>query len=262
MTDSHSSLSCIKLGFWRGPQENEQDFEKRVFALLARSQNFGEHHPHILSANQILQEVFNFTYPPDYIYFSNEGLSFWEGAALWIEESNQITMPLVQLRKSFRCGSFLGYTTAEVLAHELVHAARIAFNDPKYEEMIAYKTASRRWRAYFGPMFESYQETVWFLVIGALSLSISLFFFPVIFLPFLMTFIYVYRLIKKHLQFERAQNKLTPFLKGSRQELALMARLSDKEIDYLSECSLDCVLTFFVEAKDTRIQQIRHEFFV
>ena len=122
------------------------------------------------------------------ISFSNKGLWPWEGGCLWEKDGEK---PLIQLRKVFlKKERYLWfYTRSEILAHEAVHAKRLGYKEPIFEEILAYQTSPNRFRRFFGPMFRSSKETIFFILASFMA-----FLSP---LPFLVLLaMYLTRLVK------------------------------------------------------------------
>ena len=145
-------------GFIPGPQESEEAFLRRSGTSIQAAHDWQE-------AHEILQRLYQVK--PDWIplHFSNRDLPFWQGAATWIGEAST-----VQLRERFRVNKGGLYTQKEVLAHEAVHAMRCAFEEPRFEEMLAYQTSASRLRRWFGPLFRVSWESTLLVVLLCLSL--------------------------------------------------------------------------------------------
>ncbi|MBS0648453.1 MAG: hypothetical protein JSS10_04410 [Verrucomicrobia bacterium] len=140
MINDASLLHYFQRGLIPGPTETEEEFLKR--ALQARSLTHSE-----------WQEVSTpFAIAIDWVplTYSNQQIAWWEGAATWISDEG---LPSIQLRTRFQKGSFWGYRREEVLAHEAVHAARARFEEPQFEEILAYFTAPQAWKRFLGPLF-------------------------------------------------------------------------------------------------------------
>lgn len=165
-------------GIIPGPQEDEDTFLKRATACI-QQEGWEEAAPITLS-------LFGFSIDWVPLHYSNKNLPFWEGAATWIGEEYSI-----QLREGFKKGRYLGYQRSEVLAHEAVHAARMAFNEPQFEEALAYRTAKSGLRKWIGPIFRKpWESLVFILSLGAIPLGylwIPLFFLSLLGIRLLMT---------------------------------------------------------------------------
>ncbi|MEI8301541.1 MAG: hypothetical protein WCG10_08055, partial [Chlamydiota bacterium] len=92
----------------------------------------------------------------------SKGLPFWEPAATWMIEKDNVTIPLLQVKKRYK------KMRPELLKHETVHIARSAFKEPIYEEFLAYATSKSKWRRFFGPIFRSTKESLFFVVLALL----------------------------------------------------------------------------------------------
>jgi hypothetical protein len=157
---------------------------------------------------------------PDWveITYSNRGLPFWQGAVTTIEGSG-ISL---QFRSAFEKGSYLGlYSRDEVAMHEAVHAIRMAFHEPKFEELLAYRTSKNRMRRFLGPIFFRSWESGFFSATLLLAALLQ-FWLPVAMaIPALIAVYGIVRLL-------RAQRILAQCLQ--RVPFALAVRLTDREI--------------------------------
>lgn len=220
-------------GLIPGPEESDEHFFSRILHV-EKSEHFNI--PDILKAQYDLQ--------PDWISIetSNKGLSLWQGGCLWIEESNNHIIGTIQLRTSSL------YSFDEILGHELVHAARITFEEPKFEEILAYRTSTSKLRRFLGPFFHSTNEALVLLIIFLTSIASNLiaFFYDSILAMCYVTWILsifcisfgMIRLCYYQLRFKRCQKKLASLL-GISTANALILRLSDKEILHFAKVSSD-----------------------
>ena len=142
-------LELFKLGFIPKDDELEIDFIKRTKNFLNNSKEVSCDQ---LKALQITKKLFDINPYWVPITFSNKDLKFYEGAVFEVED-DQIKLTL---KKTFlRSKKLFGlYEKPEVIAHELVHAARYTLNSTKYEEHFAYQT-SNGLRRFLGPLFSS-----------------------------------------------------------------------------------------------------------
>jgi hypothetical protein len=158
-------LHYHELGLIPGEAEDEQAFERRALFCLAIKEKLKsqmENCPPFLDNHSLFHSVKkSFHIDPQWVpvFCSNEKMLPWQGAASWIFqlEEGDPTSALIQLRG--RSVSILG-TREEALTHEAVHIARMAFEEPIYEEAIAYSTAGNAFRRYFGPLFRSNRESM------------------------------------------------------------------------------------------------------
>lgn len=101
------------------------------------------------------------------IVFSNQKMAFWHGGSAWIFqlEDNTPTSAFFQLRETFaKSKHYLGiYSRDEILAHESAHVGRMVFDEPKFEEILAYRTSTSGFRRFFGPIVQAPWESLLFL---------------------------------------------------------------------------------------------------
>jgi hypothetical protein len=159
--DDQTLLSYFHRGLIPGPAESEEDFLARVHRALPLNH---------LEWQEAAVKTAPFQFSIDWIplSYSNRKIAWWEGAATWISEEK---VPLIQMRTSFQKGSYLGYQRSDVLAHEAVHAARVCFEEPQFEEIIAYQTSPQAWKRFLGPLF----SRTWEPLLMLLSLLIGVF---------------------------------------------------------------------------------------
>lgn len=218
-------LQLNKEGFIAGPEEEKPAFFLRVENTLAEAPEPPTPFP------LELQKLFDINPTFLEVSYSNESLDAWEAGCTWIMD-NRVT---IQLRKRFKKAPFwFGFfSKEEVLSHEAVHAVRMKFYEPVFEEVLAYSTSKYCWRRFFGPLFRSAGETYfflffvlfgafllpWFPWIGALCiLCPSIFFF--------------FRLFRTQNLFRRAKKKIRKLL--GIEPLWVLLRLTDKEIRFFA----------------------------
>lgn len=213
-------------GLIPGPYESEEAFLLRCEELNSSS-----------SLSLSIENPFNIF--PDWIplNYSNKGLLPWHGGCSWI--SNDSLQTTIQLRKSFEKNkSLFGiYSRNEILAHEWVHAARMTFDEPKFEEVIAFRTSKNRFRRYFGPLVNSYAEGVFF-AIALVLYFVSLFFFssllPIAALVGVMVF-GIARLIWRQSTYRKCLRNLSKLLGCPKKAEAMTICLTDREIQSFSK---------------------------
>jgi hypothetical protein len=183
-------------------------------------------------AAERLQELYGFIPSAIRAVYSNQGLSWWEGAACWIDEEKH---SYIQLRQGFRTGKYLGlYSRDEALAHEAVHAARAAFNEPESEEFFAWATSPSLWRRATGPLFRSSWESSAFLGFALFSF---LFLWGLLPLAGLVATGAI-RLLLFHRRLRRAAIQLRRTIVDPDAVRAVLFRLTDQEIRSLSRGQL------------------------
>lgn len=245
-------MDQLTQGFIPGPNETEEQFQERVAYCL----NLRETLPQganleVTEQRAILDEAASITkqlysiapeWPP--VIFSNHNLSLWHGGCAWIFQLDD-DAPLgsfLQLRTTFqsekRC--FGLYDRNELVAHELCHVARMAFEEPQYEEFLAYRTSSKAWRRWLGPILRNSVESMLFVlsllfVMSALLFSLfvdatTLRYLPYTYLvPSLLILLGAARLYLQHKRFEATLLQLKELV-GDRAE-ALTLWLTDKEVN-------------------------------
>lgn len=244
-------LDLYRQGFIPGPQETEEAF----LARIAYNRNLhGQLDPAFVESSEaklLLQEsstitrpIYGFELKGVPILFSNEKLGFLHGGCAWIfqkEESCPIGA-FFQLRSAFRNKKrYLGlYNRKEILAHEALHVARMAFEEPKYEEILAYKSSLSPFRRKWGALFRTPKEMLLFIVLLALFLIVPLSLpatttlaLTIHWAAFALPFIYLFALAIRLALAHRKVNRLPP---------ALLPCLTDDEIDRFSGLSDDDIV--------------------
>ncbi|MBO5724740.1 MAG: hypothetical protein J6S58_07935, partial [Lentisphaeria bacterium] len=158
------------LGFFMLPDENWSMFTERISLLqkVLGEIESGKIPPELRShiqfrekisgdftaeANRKLMEHYKFRNSWAPAFFSKEETgSFSAGVQLEVDE----TYPVIFLHDAFaEKNSHCGYDRTEILAHELIHAAKMFFPPSRYEEYFTchiYKSPLRRW---MGNLFRS-----------------------------------------------------------------------------------------------------------
>lgn len=181
----------------------------------------------------LTQVLYDFQCKEFLVLHSNSSLLPWQGAILWEYESEEGDLyPVVQLRRSFS-KVFLGcYKKEEIVAHELVHVVRFAFNEPLFEELLAYQTSKSFFRRFMGPLFiYPFEATI--LAVCSLIAPISTLCFEsswgALLLISVVSFFLV-RLVVLHCIFFLSQRKIERAGVKKSFSLAVLLRLSDSEI--------------------------------
>ena len=149
MDFENNLLTLNSRGIFPGPAESQENFLRRADSSLARnttSKAFDR-------TNALFDAI------PDWVEIKRDakGLLPWEGAATWIEENaDGQRISAIQLKPSLP--AFL-YAPDEVLAHELVHAMRIGFEENRFEEILAYRTSKSWLRRYLARYFPDRQRS-------------------------------------------------------------------------------------------------------
>jgi hypothetical protein len=264
-------------GWIPGPDETEEHFLKRVETL----NHFFSYPPEEIDrfltdtdwrgAREKTKELYGFI--PDWMvgYYSNKNLSFFQGAATWISPKGDVNVPLIQLRKKFERGHLMRlYRKEEVLAHEAAHAARMQFEEPKFEEIFAYKSSPRPFRRFFGPLFERPWEANTFLVLLLIPLAVQIAlylnpsfdkFFLISYLPLAWIGVLFCRLLFLRFTLFLARKRVVPHMKEPSQSTCLLFRLTDSEIfrfAYQTKTEIDALMS---KEKSLRWQLLREIYF-
>ena len=229
MTDEEL-LQLDRSGFIPGPGEKEDDFLTRV-ATTKKKYEGGQWIPeaHWDWVREYLNDLFYVK--PLYIcaFYSDKGLTPWQGAASWLEGRN---LSAVQLREGLKKGRYLGlYRREEILAHEAVHGIRSGFNEEMSEEFFAYMTSEKKYRRILGPIIRRPWEVWPFL----LCLIGGMFWAFLYLWGTLWAGLGFIRLIKQHLLLNRAAAHIFKKTKDVRKTRAILFRLTDEEIKLFSK---------------------------
>lgn len=265
---------CVynRQGLIPGPEETEEDFVRRAHFCLGLRQELSHYSEIPIAFEQIeadfsetiLQPPFLITRPlfdiaPSWIplLFSNEKMPLWHGGCAWIFQLNDDTptAALLQLRKTFRkCNRYLAlYDRTEIIAHEISHVGRMLFEEPRFEEVIAYQTSPSKFRRWLGPIVESPKESLLFVLLlgviimadialiatgqhSAYQLAMSLKTIPLAIIG-----LGLWRLNTKQSQYERCLSHLSQVYSDPLQAHAVIYRLTDQEIVLFSELSSDAI---------------------
>lgn len=247
-------------GLIPGPLENEEDYLSRVnYCLnlkktiqesdLKEQFSFSESNKiqEILAeARELTVQLFDIDMQWIPLFFSNQKLALWHGGCAWIFQAKEETptAAVLQLRKAWydKKSSWGTYTRQELVGHELAHAGRMMFEEPQFEEILAYQTSSSIFRGWFGPIIQSSKEAMAFCLSLFLILLIDLIvvfsgqselylsFVWLKLLPAGMVVYGLYRLWKKQKILERCFKKLNDLLKNPKKTKAVIYRLTDSEI--------------------------------
>lgn len=183
------------------------------------------------------------------LFFSNYQLMPWHGGCAWIFQMTPETPPMAffQLRRRFAAAArYLGlYHRKELVAHELAHVGRMAFEEPQFEEILAYRTSSSGFRRWVGPLLQSSYEALILLGLlflcgivdafalvsansSALTAALWWKLLPAAYLSYLLM-----RLSWRHHHFSRCRVALGRLLKTEQAIDAVLFRLTDVEIHRL-----------------------------
>ncbi len=228
MIEERVLLEYFNRGLIPGPDESEDAFLKRA----------GQAQPLSHVEWKELSSPFGFVIDWVPLSYSNHKIAWWEGAATWISEDQ---LPSIQMRTNFQKGSFLGYSRSEVLTHEAVHAARMRFEEPQFEEILAYSTAPQAWKRFFGPLF----SRTWEPLVLMLSVMLGVF-WPLI--PLLLLGLSLGWLSYRQWIFKRCCRKLS---------LPAVLCLTDREMRKLAWMSETEIHIFFENQKYFRFRLLK-----
>lgn len=266
------------IGFFPGQEENETTFAERV----AYCKNLRTHLnpaegidiPFDLTdttSKQFIEKILPktdelFGIKPLWVplFFSNYQLLPWHGGCAWIFQINQNspTAAFLQLRARFLSSpTYLGiYHRDELICHELAHVGRMVYQEPKYEEFFAYQSSPSTWRRYFGPIVQSSNETLLFILILGLMVMIDFALlasgsaissdigWTVKITAIAIAATAFGRLIYRHTILNRCLKNLIA-LYGSNRAPHFLYRLLDNEIDLFSKLTPDEIISFIEDAK-------------
>lgn len=246
-------LEWNRRGLIQGPDESEEAFFKRCQGARTSES----------PSSSKTKELFDLD--PDWVSISydNKNLRLWEGGCAWIEGAKVS----LQLKKHFeKSDTYLGlYSKEELIAHEYVHAARVAFEEPIFEEMLAYQTSKSPFRTILGPIFRTSSET------KVLVFSFILLFFTALFTPFQLIAwagalglfgVGFFRLFRTRQLFNKTHGHLVSLV-GQKHALAVMMRLTDREITRFASMDPSAILAYASKMTKTRLrwQQIVYAYF-
>lgn len=257
-----------------GPKESESQFLERVQYCLNIQTELAEHlegqlalGPQDLASECIVKEVFPqsrrfYGIAPHWIpiFFTNHKLSPWHGGCAWIFQlSDQSpTSALFQLRKALRTKKhYLGlFDRDEILVHEMAHVGRMMYDEPQFEEMLAYRSSPSSLRRLLGPLVQSSTESALFTLCLFLIILFDLFlvffgydilFFQAMALKIVPLGMIVWaaiRLYRRHRQYNAALAALKKIYGDEETARAVCYRLTDQEIIAFSTQSTEQIQAY------------------
>lgn len=266
-------------GFIPGPEETEVSFYERIAycknlekALVEKTDvDFPFEVEDQNSKNILLEALFKtkelYGIYPDWVllFFSNYQLTPWHGGCAWIFQLGEKTptAAFLQLRRQFRnSASFLGiYQRRELIAHELAHVGRMLYQEPQFEEIIAYQSSSSHWRRWLSPIVQSAKESLFFIFLLGLIIFTDIALFSVgstplahiawwlKFVPFIFILFGLLRLTYRQQIFKRCLKHLG-VLYSPEKARHLIYRLRDQEIKQFSRLSPQGIQNFIKEASE------------
>jgi len=242
-------------GLIPGPDENEKDFFERVEYCFEIKKHLKDHiegdfdtdnqtllseaQPNTLKYYDIVAN-----WVP--ILFDNHKLSFWHGGCAWIfqlEEHTSIAAILQLKKKLKQTTSLYGiFDRKEIITHETAHIGRMAFNEPKFEEILAYRSSDSCIRSKIGAIAQNSKESGLFALSLIVILMLDLFFVMSGYESFYNTFMWLKliplgmiayglaRLTKRQCELDSCLSNLALLITDPSKSLAIAYRLTDEEI--------------------------------
>lgn len=267
-------------GLIPGPKEAEEEFQARVeFCLSLKTKLLSEiqipgSEPQddtiVAPALQLTDQLYGIS--PDWVpvFFSNWKLAPWHGGAAWIfklQEDSSLGA-ILQLRKPFyKKSHYLGiYSRNELMAHEMAHVGRMAFEEKKYEELLAYKTSKSWFLRLCGPIIQSAAESrliiyilatllimdAYFLFQGSLTAYLDTQIFKL--LPLALIILALFRLNKRQKTLAKTEKNLASISPHAKE---ILYRLTDKEIDTFAQMPKDDILKYMNQDPSLRWKVIK-----
>lgn len=271
-------------GIIPAPNETEDDLKRRAIFCFNLPQELSTRiDPQIpfttneIGSPAVLNESFSrarhvYDIAPDWIplFFSNYELPLWLGGCAWIFQLDENTpaTAILQLRRAFSKGKrYLGiYRRDEVVTHEFSHIGRMTFEEPRYEELIAYKSSTHPLRRWLGPLAESPTESGLFVMTLILLFLLDIFFLSFGYLnaffhamwfklfPLALIFLALFRLWRKHRTFSACLKNLDIALGDERLANAVVYRLTDEEIDSFATKTPEEIIAFAAQNKEDSLR--------
>lgn len=262
-------------GLIPAPGESEEAFSSRAQACLAlksllSTQEFQKTLPFDVETSQpeeALKGAYSstkhlFDIQPAWLpfFYSNYRLTPWHGGCAWIFQlaDEGPRMAFLQLRKAFAKNQryLLLYERDELIAHECAHVGRMLFEEPRFEEVLAYRTNPSKWRAWLGPIVQSATESLIFITV--LFATLLLDFYHLLIedyetylslgwlklAPLGLFFLALGRLWKKQKIFKNCLSHLQALLGDETSANHVIYRLSDHEIYLFATLSEPSILEY------------------
>ena len=265
-------------GIIPGPDEDEASFLKRAEYCLSLKETIGSFLSESLPAfeeeasGKVIDEALPITkkfydIAPTWIplFFSNYNLSFWHGGCAWIfqKDENSPTSAFFQLRQNLRNQThYLGiYDRNELIAHEMSHVGRMMFEEPQFEELLAYQSSPSRFRRWFGPLVQAPWESALFVLtiflIFVIDLSVASYpqyYDKVIWLRAIPAAMLTYaasRLLTKFGTYRKCFDRLSRI---TSQPNAVIYRMTDAEIRLFSQMEPNDISKIVTEYSETSLR--------
>lgn len=277
-------LEYNSLGLIPGPKESEEEFLKRAAYCLSLKDEIINLLSHELPfVNEPLSSVgilvpaleetrILYDCRPSWIplFFSNFRLLPWHGGCAWIFQQTEEspTAAFLQLRRAFlQSETYLGlYSRKELIAHELCHVGRMCFEEPRFEEILAYRTSKSKLRRWLGAIAQSSWETTAFFLLLCLILGLDLYalysgsphllqsLFWLKLLPISFFGLGFLRLFRRQSQFAKCLKNLREAIQDKAKAASVIYRLTDSEIMHFSKMIPQEIPLELEERKDSSLR--------
>lgn len=264
-------------GLIPGPGESESDYLARAAYCLELRNRLQEETGHPFSGAELsemasLHAVELYDISPMWvpIIYDNHKLSLWHGGCAWIFQSDDKSplAALLQLRRSLReKESLYGFLDKrEIITHEMCHVGRMAFEEPLFEELLAYRTSASAFRRWMGPIVKNSAESGIFVLLLFLVFAVDFFFllmgseeafYRAMWLkmaPLGLALYGVFRLAKRHRQLQGCLNNLREVYGEESIASAVAYRLTDEEIILFSRSTPEEILAYAEEQKKASLR--------
>ena len=259
-TSDDDLLRYNRMGLIPGPAEEESEYLRRVDHCLHLKEHMETQLGEDISMeieNEVSQELIQDAAPvmrelfdsvPQWIpiIFTNHRLAPWHGGCAWIFQFTDETpvAAFFQLRRIFATATdYLWiYNREELITHESAHVGRMVYEEPKFEEVLAYRSSRSKFRRWFGPIIESSWESIVFVLSLALVIFVDIFFTVtehqesyysmhwLKLIPLLFLGLGIGRLWWRQRTFDQCFDNLHDALKDTHKANAVIYRLRDEEI--------------------------------
>ena len=153
----------------------------------------------------------------------------------------------------------------------MAHVGRMAFEEKKYEELLAYKTSKSWFLRMCGPIIQSAGESrliiyimatllmmdAYFLFQGSLSAYLETQIFKLF--PLALILFALFRLNKRQKTLAKAEKILTSISKHAKE---ILYRLTDKEIDTFAKMNQQEILTYIEQERSLRWKVIKLSYLI
>ena len=235
-----------QLGILASPGESEEAYYKRVERFQGKK-TAG-------ISSKYSELVFGFTPSWVEVSYSKDSLRLWEGG-YFCYDGDQCELVLHPALKNK--DSLWGlYSKHEIISHEMVHAMRAPFDEPIFEEHLAYMTSKSTLRAFLGPLFRTPRESFLFLSFTLLGTLLSLWtYVPTLALLGYSLYLLA-RLTCNNAHLKRAHKALSAHIQDEKRARSALLFLQDSEILLLSKKGVPSFLEKLKSNQELRLKQL------